>query len=234
MICAALVAALAGQAFAGNFFSTEKSDKLFTIGLRAGVNTYNRTIKPEAFPDCYSHQSWGVGFSGGVVAALNIRDYLAIQPGFFYESRNGGFTLMGSATGSGLAEDGSNIAQAGRIRTYNFTIPVMALIRFNVTDNVKWNVEAGPYVSFLLNSDLTNKKVVTDGPAEFPLFGQDAAGVDFGFKLGTAIELFNHYYVGAHYMAGMTKGWKDLEIANITKNFGGSVKGWVFTIGYDF
>ena len=52
--------------------------------------------------------------------------------------------------------------------------------------------------------------------------------------MGTAIEILDHYYVGAHYLAGCLPAWKDRKIGNVTKDFGGVTKGWVFTIGYNF
>lgn len=230
----AMCALAVGSASASDFFSTEKCDDLFTFGARIGVNTTNRTLKSSAYPDCYHHESWGTGFDIGAVADINIRDYISIQPGFFFESRSGSYTLMGTAAGSFLTDDTSEIAQAGNRRSYNFTIPVMAVLHFNVTDDVRWNVEAGPYVAFVLDSSLKNKRFVVNGTADTPLFSQKAATVDFGFKMGTALEILEHYYVGAHYLAGCVGAWKDLKVGPITKTFGGVTKGWVFSIGYNF
>lgn len=234
----ALCAMTFGAATAADFFSTEKCDDLFTFGARVGVNTSNRTLSGKAYPNCYHHESWGTGFDIGAVASLNIRDYISIQPGFFFESRSGSYVLMGTALGSEPASDPATtypeIAQAGKRRSYNFTIPVMAVFGFNITDDVRWNVEVGPYVSFVLDSSIKNKRFVAPADVEYPLFSQDAAGVDFGFKMGTAIKILGHYYVGAHYMAGCLDAWKDREIGGFSKNYGGRTKAWVFSIGYDF
>lgn len=230
----ALCAATSICASAADFFSTEKCDELFTFGARIGVNTSNRTIGDKAYPSCYHNESWGTGFDVGAVVSLNIRDYLSIQPGFFFESRSGGYTIMGTGEGSALPTDGSEIAQTGRRRSYNFTIPVMAVFGFNVTDDVRWNVETGPYVAFVLDSKLKNKRFVVNGTADEPLFSQKAAGIDFGFKMGTAFEILDHYYIGAHYMAGCLPAWNDRKVGNITKTFGGVTKAWVFSIGYNF
>lgn len=233
LVAAAL--ATVSSAFAADFFSTGKCERLMGFGARIGVNTSNRTLGKNAFPECYHHESWGTGFDIGVVADLNIRDYLAIQPGFFFESRNGSYTLMGDAEGSGVGTPGVRMAQGGDRSSYNFTIPVMAVVRFNVADNVRWNVEAGPYVAFVLDSELKNKSFVTEGEGTYePLFSQKGASVDFGFKMGTSLQLFGHYYVGAHYMAGCVPAWKEYDFNNITKKFGGCTKAWVFSIGYDF
>lgn len=224
----------AAGASADDFFSTEPAENLFTFGARIGVNTSNRTLGNDCYPDGYHNESWGTGFDLGFVANINFRNYFSIQPGIFFESRSGGYTVMGSAKDSGFSDDGSKMAQAGKRRSYNITIPVMAVVGFNVTDDVRWSVEAGPYVSFVLDSSLKNKAFIVDGQSETPLFMQDPASVDFGFKMGTGIEVLKHYYVGAHYMAGCIDAWKDRKIANVTKNFGGHTKAWVFTIGYNF
>lgn len=234
MVAGMICALTAINVSAADFFSTEKCDELLTFGARIGVNTSNRTIKDSAFPDCYHHESWGTGFDVGVVANLNIRDYIAIQPGVFFESLTGEYALMGTRNGSVLPDDGSEIGQVGHRRSYNLTIPVMAVLRFNVADNVRWNVEAGPYVSFVLDSSLKNERFVVNGTSTEPLFSQAPASVDFGFKMGTAFELFDHYYVGAHYLAGCLPAWQDRKVENITKTYGGLTKTWVFSIGYNF
>lgn len=224
------------SAFAADFFDTDKCDNLLSFGARIGVNTSNRTMSNESFPAAYHHESWGTGFDIGVVANLNIRQYLAIQPGFFFESRNGDYALMGDPAGSGIGTSGVAVAQAGSRSSYNFTIPVLAVVRFNPLDEVQWNVEAGPYFTFLLDSKMQNKALMQDGIAEpQPLFNRDPSNVDFGFKMGTSLQLFDHYYIGVHYMAGCLHAWKDYNYGNnVTKSFGGVTKAWTFTIGYDF
>ena len=84
-----------------------------------GVNTSNRTLKSSAFPDCYHHESWGTGFDVGFVAGLNIRDYLAIQPGVFFETRGGNFLLMGSAADSAMPSAGSEWGPAPQLQHHD-------------------------------------------------------------------------------------------------------------------
>lgn len=231
---AAILCAAVSSAGAADFFSTDKCEHLMEFGARIGVNTSNRTISDKAFPDGYHHESWGNGFDLGVTAAINIRDYLAIQPGFFFATRGGAFSVFGNSTQYGVDIPGESVAQAGKRNSYNFTIPVMALVRFNLTDNVRWNVEAGPYLGLVLSSKISNKAYVSSTEGDFiPLFSQKASTVDFGFKMGTSLLLFSHYYVGIHYMAGCVDAWKDYKYDNISKSFGGCTKAWVFTIGYD-
>ena len=225
-----LGATIAAGCHAADFFSTEKCDRLLSIGVRAAVNTSNRTIGDKAYPGAYHHENWGCGFDLGAVATLNIRDYIAIQPGAFFEHRTGSYTLIGAEEGQAYT-----VAQAGSRSTENLVIPVLALVRFNVTDDVRWNVEVGPYFSFLLGKSMKNKKVVSDGPLDFsPIFTTSPASFDFGFKIGTGLQIIDHWYVGAHYMAGCLDAWKEQSVGSYKRTFGGVTKGWVFSVGYDF
>lgn len=222
------------SANAADFFSSEKCDDLLTFGARIGVNTSNRTMGDKAFPANYHHENWGTGFDIGAVANINFRDYLTLQPGFFFEARHGSYVLMGNGDETGSLLPGGQSAQAGNRSSYNFTIPIMAVIGFNVTDNVRWTVEAGPYVSFVLNSKISTKRLISEYPTEVMPFHQKPASVDFGFKLGTGFEFYDHYYVGVHYIAGCINAWKDRDMGNLTKTYGGVTKAWVFSIGYNF
>lgn len=216
------------------FFSTEQSEQFITYGARIGVNTSNRTISSEAFPACYHNESWGTGFDLGGVVNFNFLDCVSVQPGLFFESRSGRNVLMGTASGSGLPDDGSEIAQAGKYNAYDIVIPVMGVAHFNVAEQVRWNLEVGPYVSFTLGSSMKNNRYVVDGPSQVTLFRQKPAGADFGFKMGTSIDVLGNYYLGVHYMAGCTRAWQNRELENLTKSYGGRTKAWVFTVGYNF
>ena len=228
--------ALAGLQMAqgADFFSTAESADKFSFGARVGLNTSNRTISNNALPYCYHRESWGTGFDIGAVATFNIRDWISVQPGLFYESRSGSYTVTGDPKGSGLGE-GYTSSVSGTRNSYNLTVPVMAIFNFNVCDEIRWGVEVGPYVSLLLGSNVNAKAAITDSVdgALLPI-PEHASTFDFGFKMGTSLTLNRHWYAGVHYMAGCVKAWKLLRVENLQKNFGGYTKGWVFTLGYDF
>lgn len=237
VICVAVLSAMSAMSVAAaDFFSKEQPEELFNLGVRLGVNTSNRTVGRENQTG-YNVQGWGTGFDIGVVADLNIRDYLSIQPGVFFESRSNTYTFISPLGAVGNLEGVSS--QAGTFNSYALTIPVMGAVHFNVTDDIRWNVEFGPYVSFMFGSKLKNKVNynTTDllpVPAPGEEFRQKAAPVDFGFKLGTGLQILKHYSVGVHYMAGAVKAWKNVNFDGASYSFGGRTKAWVFTIGYDF
>ena len=234
IIAGALCVLTTAGTYASDFFSTDECPNMFTFGARVGVNTSNRTLGAKAIEDAYHYESWGTGIDLGITVDINLRDYISIQPGFFYESRSGHYTLMGVSPDEGYAGQFSEIAQTGKRTSHNFTIPVMAAFHFNVTDNLRWNVEAGPYVSFVFSSRLKNKRFVVNGTADTPLFSQKPAPFDFGVKMGTGLEILGHYCISAHYMAGCIDAWKSSTVGNLTKSYGGVTKAWVFSLGYKF
>lgn len=217
---------------AADFLSAEPAETPFTLGVRLGLNTSNRTLRN--MPG-YQKQNWGIGFDAGVVADINIRDYISIQPGFFFESRSGSYIFI--TPRESAINPLHYVTQAGHRRSYNFTVPVMASLRFNLSDDVRWLVEAGPYVSFVLSSSLRNDELVSTGilPETEPPFEQKPAGADFGLKFGTGIQVFGHYYAGIHYLAGLTRAYKNQPLSDgYSISYEGHTKSWMFTIGYNF
>lgn len=212
-------------ASASDFFSTAVPEQPFSLGVRVGLNTSNRTVDKDVF-NLWNSNSWGTGFDAGVVADINIRDYIAIQPGFFYQSRSGNFTY------SDLLMPSENTqlqnTQFGHTRSYHFNIPILASLRFNVTDDVRWSVDFGPYLDFRLGSSETQKIMhISYNPADPGYVEAKKNTFDFGIKIGTGLNILHHYYVGVHYMAGALDVWKTPEL-------GGRNKCWQFTVGYDF
>ena len=132
--------------------------------------------------------------------------------------------------------EGYNASVSGTRNSYNFTVPVMAIFNFNVCDELRWGVEAGPYVSLLLGSNVNVKAAITDSPdGVFLPVPERASAFDFGFKMGNiSLPCTVAGMPAYNYMAGCAKAWKPLKVDNMEKNFGGVTKGWIFSLGYDF
>lgn len=229
-ILAAACAALVGSsASASNFFNTSSPENLMTLGARFGINTSNRNVNKDVF-NVWNTNAWGTGIDAGFVADIYFRDWFSIQPGFFYESRSGKYNYINVDS---YDTDGNRLlyTQFGRDRSYNFTVPIMACAHFNVSDDIRWNVEAGPYLQFVLKNSVNGEFVtpVQSSPENLPLGYQpvDGSKFDFGLKMGTSLKILDHYLVGIHYEAGMLKPWTDASL-------GGRRKAWVFSVGYDF
>ena len=213
---------------AADFFNNAPAESLFYVGLRAGVNTSNVTVNRGVF-DTWNNNSWGTGIDVGAVASINFRDYLSIEPGIFFESRSGKYDYLSRTA---VTTDGTEyLTQYGNIHSYSFIIPILASVHFNISDDIRWNVDFGPYFQIILKNSIK-------GDAIYPLYSADDAlpvsyapmtptSFDFGFKFGTSLKFLDHYLVGVHYQAGALKPWDN-------GNLGGRRKCWVFSVGYDF
>ena len=215
---------------AQDFFSTDTPEKLFTFGARIGLNTSNRTVN-SSMVSIWNVNSWGTGFDAGAVADLNIRDFITIQPGFFYESRSGSYAYQSYAYNLSDADNYDVVkTQVGKGREYFFTIPVMGIVHFNVLEDLRWNVEFGPYFQIKLKSTFDGKfsypQVAHDGDIYYSK-DTKTTKCDVGLKMGTSLDICEHYYVGVHYLAGMLRAWNPAQL-------GGRNKAWLFTIGYNF
>lgn len=212
-------------ASAQSVFDTSDAPNFFTLGARVGFNTSNRTI-PTSNVTFYNNESWGTGFNAGIVANLNFKDYLTIQPGFFYESRSGNYAYAAEY------EDVFNPLDVryvfGHWRAYYFTIPVMGIVNFNLADNVRVSAEFGPYLQFQLKESGKGVEYFEYLPllGQYNHFQAQQHKVDVGLKMGAGFHFYTHYYLGVHYLAGLCNAWKNPA--------GGKNKSWMFTIGYDF
>lgn len=216
LTCVALLAITGFQsAVAVEFFDTSNPKNLFSLGVRVGLNTSNQTHNNNGM--VYNKDSWGTGFDVGVVANINFKNYLTIQPGFFFESRSNNYSYMP------LGIPFSN-ATVGHTRYTNFTIPIVASFNFNLSDNIRWSADFGPYLQFGLGgSDKGLER--SDLPYDIGYY-DNRNKFDIGLKMGTGLKFLDHYYIGVHYLAGFCDVWKN--------GYGGSRKSWTFTIGYDF
>lgn len=229
LISALAIAAIAiPPSKAAKFFDTSAPESLFEVGVRLGVNTSNRSLDKNIF-DVWNINAWGAGVNIGAVADINFRDYISIQPGIFFESRASKYTYVNTES---VTETGPlTLTQYGKDRSYNFTIPILCSVHFNVSNDIRWNVEAGPYFQIIMKNKV-------NGSFSYPLYraenaipagytAANASNFDFGFKFGSSLKFKSHYLVGIHYEAGCLHPWKE-------KALGGSNKAWVFSLGYDF
>ena len=204
----------------------DKSDpaRFFTLGARLGFNTSNRTF-PNTPTTIYNTDNWGTGFDIGLVANLNIKEYLSIQPGFFFESRSGNHAYL--YWYYDFFSEYQQYWEMGHSRNFNFTIPVMAVMKFNVMSKIKTSLELGPYFQFSLKDTGEDILVPYQLPqsTEFSTYYAERSKFDIGIKMGAGVQIRGHYYLGVHYLAGMCNTWKNPK--------GGHNKGWMFTIGYD-
>ncbi len=220
---ALLLAAAALPGKAQEFFDTSAPDRLITIGARVGINTSNQTSPSDG--TILNLDSWGTGFDAGAVVDLNFRDFFALQPGVFFESRSHNYSYI---TLVDLASGNPGLYSFGHTRSTWIRIPLLASVRFNPSYALRWAVEAGPVFGFGMGgSDKSNLDSYSTGLISYRNgYFDNRKKWSFGWKFGTTLRYAGHYLVGVHYEAGTSDVYKDLK--------GGHHKAWVFTLGYDF
>lgn len=219
---AALIAVASANVQAQDFFDTSAPDKFMTVGARIGINTSNQTSPGEG--KSLNLDSWGTGFTCGAVVDLNFRDFFALQPGVFFESRSHNYSYVLPIDAVGASGE---MTSYGHTRSTWLKIPLLASVRFNPAPSLQWAVQAGPEFGFGMGgSDKTHFDSPSTGKVDFKDGYFDLRKKwSFGWKLGTTLRYADHYLVGVHYVAGSSSVYKDK---------GGHHKAWVFTLGYDF
>ena len=214
--------AIVPSAQAVELLDTDSPAKFFNLGFRIGVNTSNRTFPTQPYMT-YNKNSWGTGFNVGVVGNLNLKEYLSIQPGIFFDSRSGDYSY------NYTLPDGLDRADMGHYRTYDFTVSVMAVVKIQPLKFMKVSAEFGPYLQFYMKKTGSEipvyYQVLSEGAPLFASYGAEYKKFDFGFKMGAGVQVLDHYYFGIHYLAGALHAW--------THPGGGHNKSWMFTLGYD-
>ena len=209
----ALLLSASSASFASNFFDTSKPDSPFNFGVRVGFNASTQTRS--SYGLISNLDGWGTGFNAGAIFDINFKNYLTIQPGFFFESRSNNYSYIYP-----------DKVEYGHTRHYSFKVPIIASVRLNPNQNVRLHLDLGPYISYGLGgSDKGAKITDTNYPFDTNYF-ENRKNIDFGFKAGIGVKIMKHYYLGIHYEAGILNVWEN-------KNFSGCHKAWTFTIGYD-
>lgn len=223
-IAALAIAGSAAEAGAQEFFDTSAPDELITYGVRAGFNTSNQT-SPSDGKDL-SLDSWGTGFTAGAVVDINFRDFFSLQPGIFFESRSHNYSYI---TEESLTTAKTGISNYGHTRSTWIKIPLLASVRLNPSQSLRWAIEAGPVFGFGMGgNDKGTFATAATGPLRFSngYFGDTRSKWSFALKFGTTLRYARHYLIGIHYEAGTSSVYKYAK--------GGHHKAWTFTLGYDF
>lgn len=209
---------------AQEFFDTSSPEQLITYGVRIGLNTSNQT-SPKG-DKTLNLDSWGTGFTAGAVVDLNFRDFFAIQPGIFFESRSHNYSYVIEDSNTPAALD---INEYGHTRSTWIKVPLLASIRMNPSSSLRWSIDLGPVFGFGMGGrDKGTFATAETGPLRYKngYFDDVRKKWSFGLKFGTTMRYKGHYLVGIHYESGTSSVYKDIK--------GGHHKAWTFTLGYDF
>ncbi len=201
----------------------EYDGSFLTLGARVGLNTSNMSDTHDG--KVFSLDSWGTGFDAGVVADLHLRDWFSIQPGFFFQSRSHNYTYLYDP--AIFTAPDAKLNEYGHTRRTLFKIPVLFSLRLHPAECLVWTVDFGPVFNFGIGGHSWWSDPTEAVPVEYKRgYYNEFNKFMMGMKMGTGFQLFEHYYIGVHYEAGLRSARK--------YGAGGRDKAWSFTIGYDF
>lgn len=215
------------------------------IGVRVGVNT-SSIGEIHSGADAVSgfqQTNWKPGFLAGAVVDVPMTSFLALQPGFYFDYRHSSYQTTGEFSFTpAQGEPEATMARhtRGDIYTSWFHVPVLFSFRWQAHKALQLQADFGPYISLGLGGH--DRYVVTDfsgtlptaqsAEIKVPTFGKGTAHyfrADWGFKMGIGLLIYKHYYVGAHYLAG---------VRNIARNKSAvsksDTRAWQFSLGYNF
>lgn len=149
-----------------------------------------------------------LGYTFGVGVDYAINDMWAIQSGLSVSAKGTKFEYDESD------EDGKAVMTT-KINPVYLEIPILAAVKFQVADNMKFVVNAGPYLAFGVGGKAKNSwdlsgeyaELAKEYPdefqeADFKLFskedGADKAALkrfDLGLQYGIGLEISEHYMV---------------------------------------
>jgi len=162
--CAMLSLAASAQS---SFFSTEKSDKPVTFGVRAGGNLSTVTGDVEGVKS-------RMGFNVGVSVDVPFLKSLYLQTGLY-------------ATQKGYKYDDGD----GKANPLYLEIPVLASYRYDFSEATQLQVNAGPYMAYGLSGKADGEKYFSGdyGHKRFDAGLQVGAGVTVSkFYVGCAYQ----------------------------------------------
>ncbi|WP_108821489.1 porin family protein [Dysgonomonas sp. Marseille-P4361] len=195
-----------------------------TFGVKAGVNLSNFSGSGAEDTDAK------VGFNVGVTVEYTLAPDVFLLSGLEFTTKGAKLSYLEDVVS----------AEVGMRLTMNamyLQLPVHVGYKFDISENVKLNMHAGPYIAYGIGGK--GKTKIEDNPtgivlididpakSEYDFFGKHGAGrFDFGLGLGVGAE-FGKIGVGLGY---------DLGLINISKDNNAKIRNMnaYLTVGYKF
>ena len=213
MLIIAVVALSISASAQTKYWDSSRPEHRFTFGVRAGINT----SKQYAINDQSDHEN-RLGFHAGLTADINIVRSFSVNTGVMYIQR-GWKTDYSDNRGSVEKKDNAAYLE----------IPVLASYRVNLSDQVQFQLNIGPYFAFGVSGKQKVTNTFPNGDNyDIDSFDSDEGGKKFdcGIVLGAAAT-YKHCYIGISYERGLTNVSKVAE-----SNFqNGCI---ALTLGYNF
>lgn len=193
------------------FFCNDKNDSFLESEVYAIIGTstmwQNYAEHVPSISDINTSPGCGVGI--GAKVQFEFRDFFALGTQLDFMARNNKYSMVIIDTEGKGSQNSVFVSN----RSYSASVPVYASVRFNIADNVRWNIDAGGYFSLGLGgyqkadtyttsiNDLgqmvsTYKHYDLDYYNEQHPLIHAIDDVDFGLMFRTGLLFYDHYNVG--------------------------------------
>lgn len=211
-----LFAQFASRSHSNSIINTSE----ITFGVRGGLN-----ISKMSMEDSEGIKS-KAGFNIGAIVDVPVFSLIHFQTGLFVSAK-------GLRVKEKYSEEDYSEEYSIKWRPTYLELPLLLSFHYNITNNIEWQVNAGPYLALGIFGKATETySEKEDGETyketeSYKLFGDDGYGFrrfDVGLCFGTGITYSNLYF-GIQYDLGLNSLDPDWKIKNRT---------FAINIGYNF
>jgi hypothetical protein len=179
-------------------FAQAQDDTQARFGIKGGLNLTNLYI------DDVNDEKAKFGLHGGLWMKAPVGEFFAIQPELIWSSKG---TKIGSYNNIPFTQDGEV-----RFNLNYIDLPVLGSVTLGPI-----SIQAGPYVSYLINAnvknlreDLTTSNVVNLDESDFQRF-------DYGLAGGIAVDI-KGFQIGGRYNYGLREIGNSDIAGQVTRN----------------
>jgi Outer membrane protein beta-barrel domain len=179
------------------FSQTSTYSSNFKFGVKGGVNFSN------LYTDNVEDNNVLTGFNAGIFAKVPITESFALQPELLYATK-----------GAELKYNNDFVNGTATFRLNYIELPVLLVL--NLTKN--FNIQAGPYVAYLVDGKATNDAQGTLFDIENNLKNEDYNKFDTGLALGLGYDA-DQIGFGVRYNYGLQKVGKERSFLGTNYTF---------------
>lgn len=200
-------------ASAQKYWDSSRADKLFTFGVRAGLNASKQYSM-----DDFADRGFRLGYQVGLTADINVVQSFSVNTGVMMIQKGWKWDY----------EDNRGKKKVTDNATY-LEIPLLASYRVKLSDQAQFQLNLGPYFAFGISGDQEVKNSFPNGD-NYKISSYDefdgGKKFDCGLSIGAGFTLSN-IYVGLNYERGLVNVSR-----NENKQFqNGSI---ALSLGYNF
>lgn len=189
-----------------------QDDKQARFGVKGGLNLANLYI------DDVNDEKAKVGFHAGLWSKIPMGELFAIQPELLWSSKG---SRIGSYQNVPFTQDGQV-----RFNLNYVDLPVLASLTLGPI-----SLQAGPYVSYLVNANVKNLKEDLSTGTVVDLNRGDFNSFDYGLSGGIAVDI-KGFQLGARYNHGLREVGKSAVAGQVTRNSKNAVAQVFVSVGF--